>query len=453
MKRSIFAAVFALAFAACASSTTEGNTAPGATQAAAGGVQTDGAFTLADINGMRVLVKRTPGAEFVAGQLYILGGVRNWSAQNAGIEQLALATSAEGGTHKLDKDAFARKLASLGSDVGAGSGNDFGSFGAKALKPAWDETFNLMVDAFLDPALPPQELEIQRARQLSGLHHEQESPDGRLGYLVHQQLFAGTPYANRAVGTLESVAAVKSTDLAPYLDKLRETSRLVLVVVGDVDANHVIALAKQRFGALPKGNYVATPLPPLAFAAPKLATEARKLPTNYIQGTFSSPGWKDADLPAGMVAMNLLGYRLFEEVRTKRNLSYAPGASLRAGSEEPTGYLYVTAVDPNTTWTVMLDEAKKLASTPATDAEVSGSKSLFLTGLLMGNETVDGQAGFLGRALIYGGDYHFAQTLPDRIRAVSAADIQKFAQTHLNKLQTVVLGDPAKINQPLFQSL
>src|ERR1700679_1169076 len=43
----------------------------------------------AQIAGMTVIVKRIPGAELAALELYIRGGARNWNKANAGIEQLA----------------------------------------------------------------------------------------------------------------------------------------------------------------------------------------------------------------------------------------------------------------------------------------------------------------------------------------------------------------------------
>jgi zinc protease len=427
-----------------------------AAPAATGGDQaplTEQDVTTATVNGLRILIKRTPGAEFASGHLYILGGVRNWTAQDAGLEGMAISVATHGGTTRLDKDAFARRLAALGAVVAGGSGDDYALFYCKALLPQWDETFAMMVDAFLRPALPASELELVRAQRLSGLRHEQESPEGRLGLLMHDKLYAGHPYANRPVGTLQSVAAVKAEQLAPHLARLRETSRLLWVVVGDVDPAHVLAQAKEALGGLPRGTYVETPLPALQFPAARVFSESRTLPTNYIQGVYLGPGWKDADLAAGMVASNLLRERLFEEVRTKRNLSYAPSAFLSAASGVPLGGLSVTAVSPGQTYQVMLDEVRRLQREPPSAVELAGSKSTFLTALLMGSETVDGQAGLLARATIYGGDWHLARTLPERIHSVTAADVQRFAQSRMHGLQTGVVGDPQKVDAAIFQSL
>ncbi len=460
MKRAIALTLTAVTFA-CRTSSPEGpasTTAPVAAPPSGEAPRdpppiSDGDVTVASVKGMKVIVKRIPGAELVSGQLNILGGVRNWGKDDAGIEQLALSVSASGGTESLDKDAFSRRLATLGSTVAAGAHSDLSEFAAKSLKKNWDATFGLMVDAFLRPALPASEVELQRQRQLSALRHEQEDPDGQLSLLVHQTLFKGHPYENRPIGTIETVSRLKSDQLRDHLRQLRETSRLILVVVGDVEPQQVIDQARDRLGQLRPGNYRNTPLPPLVFERSNVVTFQRKLPTNYILSTFPAPGWPDPEFPTAMVAMTVLGWREWVEVRTKRNLSYAPYAGLSANTAIARGSLYVTAVDPDATIRVMYDEARKLQNELVAARELEGDTSFFLTGFLMSNETTDGQAGQLSHAEILGGDWRLARSLPSRMRAVTASDVRSFARKYIGKMQTVVLGDPDKIDKALFSSL
>jgi zinc protease len=414
---------------------------------------TDGDITVGWVNGMQVIVKSLPNAELVAGRLIIKGGVRNWNQGNAGIEQLALAVASSGGTESLDKDAFARRLAGLGSAIGASAGDDFSGWFAKSLKENWDPTFALLVDAFTSPALPESEIQVQKARQISGLKHEMEEPDAHLALLVHETLFKGHPYANRAVGTIESVEKLTRQQLVDHLAGLRQDSRLMLVVVGSVDPMHVLAQAQASFASLPRGNYIETPLPPVHFDKANLTVVEQQLPTNYIEGTFMGPGWRDADFPAAVAAAQQLRYREFEEVRTKRNLSYAPAAYYAGATDFPHGALYVTAVDPNTTIQVMYDEARRLQAETVSDKDLAGDKSVFLTGFLMANEATDGQADLLAKAQIYGGDWRLSRTLPEKIRNVSSAEVQAFAKKYIANLQVVVLGDPSKIDKSLFESL
>jgi zinc protease len=414
---------------------------------------TDGDVTVAYVHGMKILVKRTPGAELTAMALHVRGGARNWSSADAGVERLALSVAASGGTKQLDKDAFARRLAALGSELHAEVRLDQAALRAKSLGTKWDETFALLVGAFVEPAMPAAEIEVQRARQLTDLRREQENPDAQLGLLVHKALYTGHPFEHRAIGTVETVEKLAAPALEAHLAKLRETSRLMFVTVGDVDPAHVVEKVRDAFGQLGRGSYEEKPFPAVSFAKPTVAVTEKKLATNYIEAAFPAPGWRDADQADAMVAMNLLRYRLFEEVRTKRNLSYAPGAGLSMGSTVPTGYLYVTAVDPGTTIRVFHDEVRKLQAEPMSDKELSGTKSTYLTQYLMQNETVDGQAAMLGDAEILGGNWQLARTLPERIRGVTPAGVQAYAKKYLARLQVVVLGDPARVDKTLFGAL
>lgn len=414
---------------------------------------TDGPVTAASVNGIQILIKRVPGAELAALHLYVKGGAREWSGSDAGIERLALATATSGGTEALDKDAFARKLAALGTDLGSEARGDFSAIKAKALSTAWDESFALLADTFLHPALPAAEFELQRQIQITSLRREQDSPDASLSLLIHKAMFAGHPLEHRAIGTLDSVPKLSPDAIKAHLARLRETSRLVFVTVGDVDPAHVIEKVRGAFGRLPRGTYVGAPFPALAFTSPTLVTVTRKLATNYIEGAFPAPAMKEPDYADAMVAMNYLHYRFFEEVRTKRNLSYAPAARLGGSTTVPIGYLYVTAVDPNTTVRVMFDEVKHLQEAAISNKALESTKSVFLTSFLMANETTDGQASMLAEAQILGGDWRIARNLPSLVQAVTTSKVQAFAKKYLGRLQTVVVGDPGKVDGALFKSL
>jgi zinc protease len=414
---------------------------------------TDGDVTTATVSGIVVLVKKMPGVNFAAGELIVRGGTRNWTAQNAGIEQLAFRVAASGGTKSLDKTAFSRRLAALGADVFGDARNDFSVLSVNTPMSAWDDAFALLADVFENPALPASEIELARTQSLAQLHHEQEDPDGQVWTLERKQIFAGLPYANRPIGTLESMAAIQAQDVAPYMDKLRETSRLVFVAAGDLDASHVIDQVRQAFGALPRGSYVETPLPPIPFDASHIVTKERKLPTNYCLSAFPSPRWNDPDWVTGQVAINALSWRLWQEVRTKRNLTYAVQAYINSGFANPFGLMSVSAVDPNTAMKVMLDEIKGMRDEPLPADELAGFKSEYLTGYLMQHETPFGQIDSLGDALVYGGDWHIARGIPDRVRAITAADVQAFMKKYVSHMQAAVVGDPGKIDQGLFTSL
>lgn len=413
---------------------------------------TDGDVTDAWVGGIHVLVKRIPGAETVSTQLYIQGGVRNWGKADAGIEQLAISAAASGGTTKLDKDAFTKKLAELGSSLGAGADSEFSQLNSWSLLPAWEETFALQADAFLNPALPPSEIELQRMQLLGALKAEQSNPDAKLRLLAETGMYRGHPYANRAIGTIESVTALGREQLVAHLAKLRETSRLLLVVVGDLEAKRVLDVTRRLLGDLPRGTYRATEMPAWKSDKGEVTIVEQKLPTTYIQSVFPGPSPRDPEWPVAQVAMSALRARLFEEVRTKRNLSYAPGAWFRGASPVTNGGLYVTAVDPKTTMKVMLDEAKKLRDEPLPAKELEGTKAQLLTDTLMGRQAPSDQGYALAVAQLYAGDWRKERALLDMVKAVTAPQIQAWAKKSITRMKTFVIGDKSKIDvAPLEQ--
>ena len=405
-----------------------------------------GDVTVAWVRGMQIIVKHVPGAEFTVGQLSIRGGARNWTSDNAGIEKLALQVAATGGTRDLAKEPFTRKLAALGATIGVKVRNDRSVLSAKSPAGSWDQTFPLLTQVFRLPALPATEVQRVRQQELSALRHELENGEDRLRLVARRVLFAGHTYANRPEGTVETLNAIKVDELGPYLGKLRDTRRLVLVVAGDVDANHVIDQVRTGFADVPQGSYVEIPAQALHFTESHLVGDAFKLPTNYIQSMFAGPVWSTPDFVTMALAMSILRQRVFEEVRSKRNLSYAPDTDFAYNHATPWGMLYVTAVDPTTTMKVMLDEVRRLKTELVGEKELLGFKSVFVSETAQEMETTDDMASWLGRAQLLGGDWRLANGFLDRARGATAEDIRAAARKYITNLQTAIVGDPSKLD-------
>jgi predicted Zn-dependent peptidase len=399
--------------------------------------------------GMTVLVKRIPHEVIVAGQLYVRGGAHNWTKDNAGIEKLALAVAVNGGTASLDKQAFHGRLASLGAQLSVESGEDYSVFLTKTLTRNWRGAFDLLAQAFLEPAFPPSEVELQRQLMLSELRLEQQEPDALLSRVSHEMFFAGLPQANLASGTPETVAGLSRLQLVDHLHGLQDTSRLLLVVVGDVEPAVVFDWVKSSFANVREGGYRDSALAAPAFSNPRAKIVDRDLPTHYIAQLFLAPSWNDPRMAVGVVAMQSLQEKLFEEVRTKRKLSYAPASGLQLHGIG-IGFLYVTAVEPNATLRVMEAVVAAYRKGDIDPVVLEGDKLTFLTQLLLQNESTSGQADLLARAQILGGDWRLSRDLPGKVQRVTKDEVAAFLSRDLVNLQTVVVGNPKDVDLKLL---
>ena len=129
------------------------------------------------------------------------------------------------------------------------------------------------------PRLPKRFRSGQDAR--AGLaRDDSDDPDTYLQRLQEHTAYAGHPYLNRPEGTVESVSRLTLEDVRRYHQQVMETSRLLLVVVGDLNVNQLRQQITNSFGKLPRGSYRADSVPQLSFSSPSVNVTERSLPTN-----------------------------------------------------------------------------------------------------------------------------------------------------------------------------
>jgi predicted Zn-dependent peptidase len=228
-----------------------------------------------------------------------------------------------------------------------------------------------------------------------------------------------------------------------------ETSRLLLVIVGDLNPTEVRDLIAASFGKLPRGNYKSEDVPQLSFDKSTVEVTPRELPTNYIQGLFTAPPLTSPDIYAMRIASSMLRDRVFEEVRVKRNLSYAPDAFLRTQAAN-VGGLYVTAVDANESVRVMLNEIARLQTEPVSGEDIHAVIAQYLTTYYLGQETNAAQAGELAQYELIGGGWRNSVDFLEKLSAVTPADIQRVSQKYMRNIRFVVLGNPRSVDPNVF---
>ena len=145
----------------------------------------------------------------------------------------------------------------------------------------------------------------------------------------------------------------------------------------------------------------------------------------------------------------MLRDRVFEEVRVKRNLSYAPDAFLRTQAAN-VGGLYVTAVDANQSIRVMLSEIGRLQNEPVSNDDIKAVIAQYLTTYYLGQETNAAQAGELAQYELIGGGWRNSVDFLEKLEAVTPADVQRVSQKYMKNIRFVVLGNPRSIDTGVF---
>ena len=396
-----------------------------------------------EVAGIPVILRRVSANNVVAANLYLLGGTRQLTVANQGIETLLLEAS-EHGTAKYPRDVLRSKMARLGSAIGVGANADWTTISLRATTTGLDSTWAIFADRVMAPRLDPAEVELVREQFVTATRQRKDSPDALLDYLADSIAFAGHPYALEPTGTEQSMTSITTADLKAYHASQFMTSRMMLVVVGNVSRTKIEKLVRETLGRMPKGNYAWTLPEPPADLPGAYVMETRSLPTNYLQGYFHGPKATSADYPALRLACAVLSGRLFAEVRGRRNLTYSVNAPFveRAFS---LGGLYVTTTQPDEVLTIMQQQIMALREGTITNDGLERLVQQFIVTYFLDNETNADQANMLARAELYQGDFRRAARFVEELRAVTPEQIQQAARTYMSKVRWAYVGDPSKV--------
>jgi zinc protease len=400
------------------------------------------------VAGIRVIHKPVTANDVVAIRLFLRGGAAAIRPANAGIEHL-MAQSVTHGTQKYSKDAFSALATSTGTEVGGATALDHTAFFVQGVKQNFNDAWDLFTQAALHPTFPEEEVAQVREQIVNDLKQRTDDPDRYLNMIADSLLYEGHPYAASVTGTPESIAKLTRDDLVRWHARRMTKANLLLVVVGNVTREELSPRIAAAFDHLPAVGGGAVAVPPLNSRPSSIAIVERPLPTNYVLGLVAAPSRAHPDYPAMQMMSRVLSERLFEEIRTKRNLTYAVSAGL-SGARQSKASLYVTAVEPDTTVKVIFSEVRRIQQEPVSAKLLRETINVFVTSYWMGQETNMGQATSLGNWEITGGGWRNAAMFVDRMRAVTPADIRRVAADYWKNARFVVIGDPKKVTQTLF---
>lgn len=387
-----------------------------------------------DIAGLQVIYRHNPGTSIVAAQIFLLGGTRQYTRETAGLEPLLLRSA---------DLTLGRTLARTGALTFTDPGPDWTATGFISLATGFDSSWSAFVRRLVNPVLS--DLAVDRARKelLAAARRRYSHPDLRVRVLAHALAFADHPYGLEPAGTAESIEKISRADLETYVREQFVTSRMLLVIVGDIPQARVDALVAETLGRLPRGDYQWTLPPPVPAHETRWLPEPRATATNYILGYFTGPDRSRGDFYAFEVAMALLSARLFQFARG-RSLSYVASAPLLDWAL-PVGTIYASTSEPADLMEIVYREIAALWDFGRSRAEISRFVDQWELEHLGTRMTSAAMADALGRAQLLFGDFRAADQHMGRLRSITAPDIRGVARTYVRNLQLAFLGDTARM--------
>ena len=251
----------------------------------------------------------------------------------------------------------------------------------------------------------------------------------------------GHPYHHPTIGSMEDLDAASVADVHAFFTRHYGPNNTVLTMVGDITPEEGLALVERQFGHLPP---TASPvddrhaqLAPLA--APARLTRTDDVPNDRLHLAWRLPVDQTDDYLATTLALDALGGlsigRLpLRFVRREQSLHGVEAHALGLVDGVSMGLLTLDVadgVDAEAVEAEVLSEVDRFIAQGPTAVELEASLAQAERAWLSNLASIEERADALSHTAMLQGDPQLVNTYLDRLRVVSAEDVQRAARTWL----------------------
>ncbi len=402
-----------------------------------------------NINGVKVIVQ--PSGNEIAEVLTIIkGGVQNYTAAKAGIEHLAITALTECGTLKDDKNSFKNKLDKVSAEVGGYTGMDYASFRMNCIASDFETVWPLYVDAMTIPKFDAKEFDRIRQDQITSLRAQESNPDFAIDQMAKQLAFAGKSYSKNPGGSVETVSKLTAQETKNYYKSIFNRSRMVIVIVGELDRKSLEEKLKSFLSKVPQGAPFVQKKEAFAATSNNFQPRDKELATNYVKGITGAPSPGTPDYDAFVLAMRIFSRKHFIEVRTNNGLSYAPQAYF-SGGVTPFANVSASTTDPNKYIAVTRQLIDKIKTEGFTEEDLKNQKTGYITNVYYRQETNSAQAAALASNEVVNGNWKRANTIKDEMKNVTVDDLNRVFKKYITNFSWAYQGDSKKVDPQLYK--
>ena len=416
-------------------------------------------------NGMRLLARQNDASEIVAITCLVRAGLPDESEEQAGLAALTAEALLRGTTTRPGR-RLGEAVLQAGGNLTVTPGFDFTEISVVTTREQFEAALRLMGEVIAHPALTPDGVAEARKVLLQRVLMRQDNFVESTYDRVLAQMYARSPYGRPLYGYPETRDGLTAADVRKFWKNHYVQNRMVASVVGNVDPDRALLLARRAFEDIPF-NPEALTHPPARDTLPRPRVEmfrhdgpeARRLRAQVMVG-FLTPGATRANYSAYELLDALLGggkrARLFAGIREKYNVGYQLGSFYQPLQFQ--SHLVGFVVHPvyrqvpgKEAWENVVEQVRghllaqyrQLAVAGPTDEELARAKAYVIGRSALRQERTRDQSLRLAWNEAMGLGWDFDQHLAARVQSLTKEQIQTVAKQSLTNYALVVaMPDP-----------
>jgi zinc protease len=389
-------------------------------------------------NGARLILRRNSDIPTVAYRFFLGGGIADESREQQGVAGLA-ADLLTRGAGRYDADEFSRQVDAIaGRAVGADADANYFYISGNFLSQYAEKGLQLLAAMIDSPRFEAREFERLVADRLAALERRKDNPASVAFRQFRETMYPEHSYGHDPLGTPEVLNRLKPTDVAEFWGRHATTDRLVISVSGDIDSGRLIEILRRNLAGIAEtGEAESAAREMVPVQKMQLAETFDTVEQAHLVYGFRGTTYYDDDrfvLTVGTQVLADMGGRLFVKLRDQQSLAYSVTAFSSVKTDPGFVAAYIATAPGKLQQAIdgIKRELKLLVDEPVSESELQTACASIIGYYQMSLATNEDWAFRLGIYETLGLGYNYYRTFPEKVRAVSAADIMRVAKKYFD---------------------
>jgi len=412
-------------------------------------------------NGLKIVVQEDHRAPVVVSQVWYRAGALDEVNGKTGVAHV-LEHMMFKGTKAVPAGKFSRLIAAAGGKENAFTAQDQTTYFQQLEKSNLPLSMKLEADRMANLNLTDEEF----AKEIKVVMEErrwrtEDKPQSKVNEQFNSTIYHVHPYGRPVVGWMNDLENMTAADAREWYKTWYAPNNATLVVVGDVNAQDVLKLAKQYFGPL-KSQALPSRKPqvePEQKGERRVVVKAQaKLP--YVLMGFHVPSLQDADKDVEPYALEILAGVLNGNASARLNQNLVRQSQIAVDVDAAYDMvqrgrqsIFVLDATPSEGKSVaelesaILNEIEKIKTGGVTEEELQRVKAQVIAADVYQRDSMFYQAMQIGNLETAGFSWRILKGYPAKLQAVTAEQVQAVAKKYFIKDNlTVATLDPQPID-------
>lgn len=392
-------------------------------------------------NGLVILCQENRAAPIAIVQAFVrAGSIFEDGHMGAGISHYVEHVVSGGSTTTRPEAETQEMLDELGGASNAYTTYDHTGYFIRTTADKFPKASELIADWLQNAAFEQDEVDREYEVIQREIEKSASEPSRVLWNLSARTMYRFHPMRHPILGYLEQFKQLTRDDLVAYHERMYGPDNIVIVAVGDFDADEAADHIASLFEDAERASR--TPAPPAddpQQQGTREATAEMDVRSGYAMMSFRTVPLSHPDLYPLDVMSRVLSHgpssRLVQRLREEDGLV----ESISSWSWTPWfgggNFSVRMQLDPANipaARQAVLEELDKLKTEPVTEEELARARRQTVAAEVFGRQTIEAQARRIGGDYLATGDPFFTETYLEGIRGVQAEEIREVARKYLN---------------------